>query len=152
MNNIAAVRDSIQQTVKAVEGAEVRVFTLKIFDIQTSVPTKSTMLITNMKNFFDVGLSVDPLDLPSCPLDPPGGRSIGDPCLWRLGWDFFLSDFLRLIEEYIISLDPPPPTSVPDPQSFSLQSLSLWGLSLESFSLDSFCLQIFPSSIRQLQS
>ena len=29
--------------------------------------------------FFDVGLSVDPLDPPSYPLDPPRGRSIGDP-------------------------------------------------------------------------
>ena len=33
MNNIAAERDSIKQTVKAVEGAKVRVFTLKIFNI-----------------------------------------------------------------------------------------------------------------------
>ena len=30
--------------------------------------------------FFDVELSVDPLDPPKfTPLDPPGGRSIGDP-------------------------------------------------------------------------
>ena len=33
MNNFAAEHDSIKQMVKAVEGAEVRVFTLKIFDI-----------------------------------------------------------------------------------------------------------------------
>ena len=30
-------------------------------------------------NFFDVGLSVDPLDPPSLPPGPPGVRSIGDP-------------------------------------------------------------------------
>ena len=69
--------------------------------------------------------------------------------------------FLRIEgDEYIISLDPPTPVS--DPQSERLQSLSpwpfaqpglcLWSLSLQSFSLDSFCLQIFPSSIRWLQS
>ena len=49
MNNIAAERDSIKQTVKAVGGAKVRVFTLKIFNIWTLIPTESTMLITYMK-------------------------------------------------------------------------------------------------------
>ena len=52
MNNIAAKCDSIKQTVKAVEGAKVRVFILKIFGLvqsSTSFHTESTMLITNMK-------------------------------------------------------------------------------------------------------
>ena len=31
-------------------------------------------------DFFDVGFSIDPLDPQVTPLDPPGGRSIGDPC------------------------------------------------------------------------
>ena len=43
--------DSIKQQVKAVEGAKVRIFIIKIFEICTTFPTKSTMLITNMKEF-----------------------------------------------------------------------------------------------------
>ena len=62
-------------------------------------------------------------------------------------------DFLRLIEEYIISLDPPPQAERVPADSLclwrpSLRTLGLWGLSLESFSLDIFCLTIFHSISR----
>ena len=49
MNNIAAKPDSTKRTVMAIEGAKVRIFKIKIFGICTSFPTKSTMLIMNMK-------------------------------------------------------------------------------------------------------
>ena len=52
MNNIAAERDSIKQTGKAVDGAKDSIFEIKIFDICISFPTKSTMLITNIKEFW----------------------------------------------------------------------------------------------------
>ena len=51
MNNIAAERDSIQQTGKTIDGAKDNNFEIKIFNIWISFPTKSTMLITNMKEF-----------------------------------------------------------------------------------------------------
>ena len=68
-----------------------------------------------------------------------------------------MNSFLRLIEKYIISLDPNPrpPTSSLGIESLSLWSLSLWDLSLErlnleALSLESLCLwglqlRIFPS-------
>ena len=34
---------------KPLEGANLRIFKIVIFDIYTLIPTKSTMLITNMK-------------------------------------------------------------------------------------------------------
>ena len=49
INNITAESGSIKQTVKAVEGTKIKIFILVILDIFTSIPTKSTMLITNMK-------------------------------------------------------------------------------------------------------
>ena len=52
MNNIAAESDSIQQKGKAVDGAKDSIFEIKIFDICISFPTKSTMLIVNMKEFW----------------------------------------------------------------------------------------------------
>ena len=50
-NNIAAERDSIQKKGTAVDGAKDNIFEIKIFDICISFPTKSTMLIMNMKEF-----------------------------------------------------------------------------------------------------
>ena len=49
INNITAESGSIKQTVEAVEGTKVKIFIIVIFDICTWIPTKSTMLITNMK-------------------------------------------------------------------------------------------------------
>ena len=49
INNITAESGSIKQTVKDVEGTKVKIFIIVILDICTSIPTKSTMLITNMK-------------------------------------------------------------------------------------------------------
>ena len=49
INNITAESGSIKHMVKAVEGTKVKIFKIVIFDICTSVPTKSTMQITNMK-------------------------------------------------------------------------------------------------------
>ena len=51
MNNIAAVRDSIQQTGKAVDGAKDSILKIKIFNICISFATKSFILITNLKEF-----------------------------------------------------------------------------------------------------
>ena len=49
INNITAESGSIKQIIKAVKRAEVKIFIIVILDICTSIPTKSTMLITNMK-------------------------------------------------------------------------------------------------------
>ena len=38
-------RSAVRQTVKAVEGAKVRISKIELFDICTLIPTKSTMLI-----------------------------------------------------------------------------------------------------------
>ena len=43
-------------------------------------------MIQKWNFFFDVGLSVDPLDPQVYPSGPPGGRSIGDPCLILYPW------------------------------------------------------------------
>ena len=55
-------------------------------------------------NFFDVGLSVDPLDPPSLPpLDPLGGRSIGDPwCV--LSSNYALSKLCIVIDSFNLTL------------------------------------------------
>ena len=49
INNITAESGSIKQSDKAVEGAKVKIFIIVILDICTLIPTKLTMLITNMK-------------------------------------------------------------------------------------------------------
>ena len=48
INNITAKGSLIKQTVKAVGGTKVKIFMIVKLDICTSIPTKSTMLITNM--------------------------------------------------------------------------------------------------------
>ena len=41
INNITAENGSIKQTVKDVEGNKIKIFIIVIFDICTSIPTKS---------------------------------------------------------------------------------------------------------------
>ena len=52
INNITTESGSIKHMVKSVEGTKFKIFKIVIFDICTSIPTKSTMLITNMKEIF----------------------------------------------------------------------------------------------------
>ena len=55
--------------------------------------------------------------------------------------------FLRLKEEYLISLWPPRPHLHPQAQRTSLESLSIWNLSLENLSLRSLSSQTFSLSL-----
>ena len=49
INNITPKGGSIKKTVKAVEGAKIKILIIVIFGICTSIPIKSNMLITNVK-------------------------------------------------------------------------------------------------------